>query len=56
MAQEMKEPEMTKATLKIEERTRDKLKKLGTMSDTFDSVICRLIDEHYELEELKKRT
>lgn len=41
--------EMSKATLKIETSTRDKLKQLSTsMDDTFDTVICRLIDEHYE--------
>ncbi len=35
---------MPKATLKIEARTRDRLKALGRMDDTFDSVISRLID------------
>ena len=38
--------DMPKATLKIEESTRDRLKKLGTMEDTYDTVINRLIDEH----------
>jgi hypothetical protein len=37
---------MSKATLKIEASTRDRLKKLGTMDDTFDSVIVMLLDEH----------
>ena len=42
------EPLMPKATLKIDATTRDKLKNLSTnMEDTFDTIICRLID-HYE--------
>lgn len=41
------EVDMPKATLKIEASTRDRLKKLGSMEDTFDTVICALID-HYE--------
>ena len=50
------EPDMTKATLKIEASTRDELKSLSTnMEDTFDTIICRLISEHHELEELKKK-
>jgi len=40
---------MPKATLKIEVSTRDRLKKLGNMEDTFDSVICKLLDEHDEM-------
>jgi hypothetical protein len=46
---------MTKATLKIEASTRDRLKKLGSMEDTFDTVICRLIDEHDAIEASKKK-
>jgi hypothetical protein len=38
---------MPKATLKIEVSTRERLKKLGCMDDTFDSVINMLLD-HYE--------
>lgn len=39
--------EMPKATLKIESTTRDRLKSLSQhMDDTFDAIICRLIDEH----------
>ena len=38
---------MPKATLKIEATTRDRLKKHGSMDDTFDTVICMLLD-HYE--------
>lgn len=36
-----------KVTLKIEAATRDRLKKHGGMGDTFDTVICRLLD-YYE--------
>ncbi|MCK9593333.1 MAG: hypothetical protein M0Q91_15115 [Methanoregula sp.] len=40
---------MSKATLKIEDTTRDKLKALSIhMDDTFDTIICRLIAEHEE--------
>ncbi len=34
---------MAKTTIQIEEKTRDKLKNLGTMSDTYDSLIERLV-------------
>ena len=44
---------MPKATLKIEVSTRERLKKLGSMDDTFDSVICKLLDEHDERENQK---
>lgn len=47
---------MPKATLKIEVSTRDRLKQLGSMDDTFDSVICRLLDEHEELKNLRENT
>lgn len=48
------EVDMSKATLKIESTTRDKLKKLSTsMDDTFDTIICRLIEEHED--NLKKK-
>ena len=40
------ELDMPKATLKIETSTRERLRLLGSMSDTFDSIINRLIDEH----------
>jgi len=40
---------MPKATLKIEVSTRERLKKLGSMEDTFDSVICKLLDEHDQM-------
>ena len=46
--------DMSKATLKIETTTRDKLKSLSThMDDTFDTIICRLIAEHEEHEKKK---
>ena len=45
---------MPKATLKIEASTRDRLKKLGSMDDTFDSVIVMLLDEHDTNEKKKK--
>jgi hypothetical protein len=38
--------DMPKATLKIEVSTRERLRKLGSMDDTFDTVICMLLDEH----------
>jgi len=47
---------MPKATLKIEVSTRDRLKRLGSMDDTFDSVICRLLDEHEELKILREKS
>jgi hypothetical protein len=47
---------MSKATLKIEDTTRDKLKTLSVhMDDTFDTIICRLISEHEDHEALKKK-
>jgi hypothetical protein len=49
------EVDMTKATLKIESTTRDRLKKLGSMEDTFDTVIVRLLDEHDAIEASKKK-
>ncbi len=33
---------MTKTTIQIEDKTRDKLKSLGKMEDTYDSLIERL--------------
>lgn len=48
------ESDMPKVTLKIEESTREKVRDLGKMDDTFDSVISRLVDEHFELQKLKE--
>ena len=45
---------MPKATLKIEVSTRERLKKLGCMEDTFDSVITMLLNEHEAKEKNKK--
>jgi len=45
---------MPKATLKIEVSTRERLKKLGCMDDTFDSVITMLLD-HYEKTQKSKK-
>lgn len=39
--------EMT--TIQISVKTKEELSKIGTMSDTYDSVISRLIKEHYNL-------
>ena len=50
------EGDMPKATLKIEVSTRDRLKQIGSMDDTFDSVICRLLDEHEELKNLREKS
>ena len=38
---------MAKTTIQLEEKTRDRLKKLGAMTDTYDSLIDRLV-EFYE--------
>lgn len=43
---------MAKTTIQVEEKTRDRLKSLGSMSDTYDSLIERLV-EFYE--EARKR-
>lgn len=33
-------------TMKISDKTRDRLRSLGAMGDTFDDVIIKLLDEH----------
>ena len=38
---------MAKATIQVEEKTRDMLKGMGTMGDTYDSLIEKLV-EFYE--------
>lgn len=38
---------MAKTTIQLEEKTRDRLKSLGSMSDTYDSLIEKLV-EFYE--------
>ena len=40
-------------TIKVKSNTRDKLQKLGSMADSYDTVIERLLNEHEELEALK---
>ena len=38
---------MTKSTtIRVSEETKKALKKLGTMEDSYNTVISRLIDEH----------
>ena len=37
---------MTSTTIQIQKQTQLKLKGVGTMGDTYDSVISRLIEEH----------
>lgn len=39
-------------TITISEKTFDDLRSVGTMADTFDSVISRLIAEHRDLDEI----
>lgn len=34
------------ATMKISDTTRDRLRAMGAMGDTFDDVIVKLLDEH----------
>lgn len=43
---------MTRKTITISEKTFDALRSVGTMADTFDSVIARLIAEHRDLDEI----
>lgn len=43
---------MSKTTIQIEDKTRDKLKSIGKMEDTYDSLIERLVRMY---EEMRKR-
>mgnify|MGYP005799122263 CR=1 FL=1 len=43
---------MTRKTITISENTFHALRDVGTMADTFDSVISRLIAEHRDLDEI----
>ena len=43
---------MQKTTIQLEKSTQQRLKTLGTMNDTYDSLINKLIEEH---ELLKRR-
>jgi hypothetical protein len=46
-------PEYT--TIKVKSRTRDKLQELGSMKDSYDTVIDRLIKSYEELEDIKNK-
>ncbi len=35
-------------TIRVSEETKTALKKLGTMDDSYNTVISRLIEEHYK--------
>lgn len=37
---------MEKTTIQLEKSTTEKLKEVGTMGDTYDTVIMKLLDEH----------
>ncbi len=37
---------MQKTTIMIEKSTQEKLKQIGTMEDTYDSLLNKLIEEH----------
>ena len=39
---------MSKTTIQLETATRDKLKSLGTMEDTYDTLIERLVEAYEE--------
>ena len=43
---------MSKTTIQVETKTRDKLKSLGTMEDTYDTLIEKLVEAY---EEVRKR-
>lgn len=47
--------DMADTTQRVSVENVEKIKRIGAMGDTFDSVLSRLIDEHYELERLKKK-
>ena len=40
---------MQKTTIQLEKSTAEKLKGVGTMGDTYDTVVLRLIDEHMKM-------
>ena len=43
---------MSKTTIQVEAKTRDRLKSLGTMEDTYDTLIEKLVEAY---EEMRKR-
>ena len=40
---------MSKTTIQVETKTRDKLKSLGTMEDTYDTLIEKLVESYEEI-------
>lgn len=40
---------MSKTTIQVETKTRDKLKRLGTMEDTYDTLIEKLVEAYEEM-------
>lgn len=48
------DPQMPYTSIKIQMETRDDLKELGKMGDTWDTVIKRLIQFYREHQDLKK--
>ena len=42
------EPQIFDTTIKVKSNTRDRLKKLGTLSYTYDMIIAELLDEYEE--------
>ncbi len=43
---------MSMTTIQLEKETQQKLKSIGTMSDTYDTLIGRLIEEHERLRKI----
>lgn len=43
---------MQQTTIMVEKPTQQKLKQIGNMNDTYDSVINRLIEEHERLKQI----
>ena len=41
---------MTKTTIQIDTKTRDTLKRLGTMEDSYDTLIARLVATYKEVQ------
>ena len=40
--------EMSKTNIQISRNTRNRLAELGSKTDTYDDIVCRLIDFYYE--------
>ncbi len=43
---------MQKTTIQLEKSTAEKLKVVGTMEDTYDTVVLRLIEEHMRMKKI----